>query len=188
MRLIVDSAQTEHAELFATALLLEFSAIADSVRLTSCGHPHPYLLRGGKAVELVLEPGAPLGLGFFKLSPPHVRTVLLEPGDRLFLGSDGVTESRDATGAFYPLAERLSLFAHETPSDLTTRLWEDLLHFCDAVRDDVTMLVLTPARSTSRGRRARRQRARPSGPREAVRTGESGQRGQDRVGAAGVRA
>ncbi|MER5410761.1 PP2C family protein-serine/threonine phosphatase [Streptomyces sp. NPDC002769] len=143
-RLIVDSAQTEHAELFATALLLEFSATADTVRLTSCGHPHPYLLRGGKAVELVLEPGAPLGLGFFKLSPPHVRTVLLEPGDRLFLGSDGVTESRDTTGAFYPLTERLTLFAQESPSELTTRLWEDLLQFCGAVRDDVTMLVLTP--------------------------------------------
>lgn len=143
-RLIVDSAETEHAELFATALLLEFSATADTVRLTSCGHPHPFLLRDGKAVELVLEPGAPLGLGFFKLSPPQICTVPLLPGDRLFLGSDGVTESRDRTGAFYPLAERLTLFAQESPSDLTHRLWEDLLEFCGAVRDDVTMLVLTP--------------------------------------------
>ncbi|MFE3270323.1 PP2C family protein-serine/threonine phosphatase [Streptomyces sp. NPDC059215] len=143
-RLIVDSARTEHAELFATALVLEFSSTAETVRMTSCGHPHPYLLRDGKAFELDLEPGAPLGLGFFELSPPRVRTVLLEPGDRLFLVSDGMSESRDASGAFYPLAERLTRFARESPSELTAHLWEDLLGFCGAVRDDVTMLVLTP--------------------------------------------
>ncbi|MFD7601015.1 PP2C family protein-serine/threonine phosphatase [Streptomyces mirabilis] len=150
-RLVVDSAQTAHAELFATALLLEFSADADAVRLTSCGHPHPFLLRDGKAVELVLEPGAPLGLGFFEISPPQICTVRLERGDRLFLGSDGVTESRDATGAFYPLAERLTTLARERPADLTDRLWEDLLRFCTAVRDDVAMLVLTPDVQGERG-------------------------------------
>ncbi|MFE2321470.1 PP2C family protein-serine/threonine phosphatase [Streptomyces sp. NPDC059441] len=143
-RLIVDSAQTAHAELFATALLLEFSSDADAVRLTSCGHPHAFLLRDAKAVELVLEPGAPLGLGFFEISPPKICTVRLERGDQLFLGSDGITESRDGTGAFYPLAERLTTLAQEGPADLTDRVWEDLLRFCTAVRDDVTMLVLTP--------------------------------------------
>lgn len=143
-RLIVDSAQTEHAELFATALLLEFSADADAVRLTSCGHPHPFLLRDGKAVELVLEAGAPLGLGFFEISPPRICTVRLERGDRLFLGSDGLAESRDSAGAFYPLAERLTAFAQEEPAALTDHVWEDLVRFCTSVRDDVTMLVLTP--------------------------------------------
>jgi hypothetical protein len=34
--------------------------------------------------------------------------------------------------------------AQEGPADLTDRVWEDLLRFCTAVRDDVTMLVLTP--------------------------------------------
>jgi hypothetical protein len=36
-------------------------------------------------------------------------------------------------------------------ADLTDRLWEDLLRFCTAVRDDVTMLVLTPAPRGERG-------------------------------------
>lgn len=152
-RLVVDSSQTEHAELFATALLLEFSPDADAVLLTSCGHPHPFLLRDGKAVELVLEPGAPLGLGFFEISPPQVCTVRLEHGDRLFLGSDGLTESRDRTGAFYPLAERLTALAQEAPADLTDLVWEDLVRFCTAVRDDVTMLVLTPDARNERGSR-----------------------------------
>ncbi|WP_405885310.1 serine/threonine-protein phosphatase [Streptomyces sp. NBC_01136] len=151
-RLVVDSSQTEHTELFATALLLEFSPDADAVRLTSCGHPHPFLLRDGKAVELVLEPGAPLGLGFFENSPPQVCTVRLERGDRLFLSSDGVSESRDKAGAFYPLAERLTTFAREAPGELTVRVWGDLVRFCTVVRDDVTMLVLTPDAQDDRDR------------------------------------
>ncbi|WP_406327133.1 PP2C family protein-serine/threonine phosphatase [Streptomyces sp. NBC_00203] len=143
-RLVVDSAGTEHAELFATALLLEFSPGADEVRLMSCGHPHPLLLRGAEAVELALEPGAPLGLGLLDVSTPKGRTVRLERGDRLFLASDGVTESRDKSGAFYPLAERLPKFDEETPAALIDSVWEDLVRFCTTVRDDVTMLVLTP--------------------------------------------
>lgn len=143
-RLVVDSAGTEHAELFATALLLEFSPEADTVRLVSCGHPKPLLLRGGRAVELHIEAGAPLGLGFFEIAPPQVRTVPLRRGDRLFLASDGVSESRNKAGTFYPLAERLTTFAEEPPTALADRVWEDLVRFCPTVRDDVTMLVLTP--------------------------------------------
>ncbi|MET8135695.1 PP2C family protein-serine/threonine phosphatase [Streptomyces sp. NPDC005251] len=143
-RLVVDSAAVDHAELFATALLLEFTADADTVRLVSCGHPYPLLLRGTKAVELDTEQGSPLGLGFFELSPPHVRTVDLEPGDRLFLASDGVSESRDRAGAFYPLPDRLAAFAEEPPDALIDRVWQDLVEFCPSIRDDVSILVLTP--------------------------------------------
>ncbi|MEW2162809.1 PP2C family protein-serine/threonine phosphatase [Streptomyces sp. NPDC007084] len=141
-RLVVDSAGTEHAEMFATALLLEFPPGADAVRLVSCGHPRPLLLRGTKALELDSEPGPPVGTGFFALSPPECRTVELEPGDRLFLASDGVSESRDRSGAFYPLPDRLTAFADEPSATLPDRLWKDLTAFCPSVRDDVTMLVL----------------------------------------------
>lgn len=150
-RLVVDSAGTEHAEMFATAVLLEFSPGADEVRLVSCGHPHPLLLRGAEAVELDLEPGAPLGLGLLDVSMPQGRTVPLERGDRLFLASDGVTESRDKSGAFYPLAERLPKFDEETPAALIDSVWEDLVRFCTTVRDDVTMLVLTPLPESTEG-------------------------------------
>ncbi|WP_406481600.1 PP2C family protein-serine/threonine phosphatase [Streptomyces sp. NBC_01615] len=143
-RLVVDSADTEHAEMFATAVLLEFSPGADEVQLVSCGHPPPLLLRGAEAVELDLEPGAPLGLGLLDVSTPKARTVRLERGNRLFLASDGVTESRDESGAFYPLAERLPKFDEETSAALIDSVWEDLVRFCTTVRDDVTMLVLTP--------------------------------------------
>ena len=146
-RLVADSAAAGNTEMFATALLLEFLPGADGVRLVSCGHPRPFLLRGPKVLELDSDPGPPVGTGFFALAPPECRTVVLEPGDRLFVASDGVNESRDESGAFYPLSERLTEFADEPSQTLPDRVWEDLTAFCPRIRDDVTMLVLAPVPS-----------------------------------------
>ncbi|MFB7244050.1 hypothetical protein CW362_24975 [Streptomyces populi] len=150
-RLVVDSAPVDHAELFATALLLEFPPGTDMVRLVSCGHPYPLLLRGAKAFELDTEQGPPLGLGFFELFPPKGRSVELEPGDRLFIASDGVSEGRDASGAFYPLPDRLTAFAEEPSDALVDRVWEDLVRFCSSIDDDVSVLVLSPRLRGERG-------------------------------------
>ncbi|MFF8595121.1 PP2C family protein-serine/threonine phosphatase [Streptomyces sp. NPDC015220] len=144
-RLVVDSAEVRHAELFATAVLLEFSADARSVRVVTCGHPPPILLRDGKAAEVEVVPCTPLGLGLSDGVPRQDgRTVLLRRDDVLFLASDGVTEARDAQGAFYPLLDRLPRIADHDPAALADRVLADLLAHCGTVRDDVTMLVLTP--------------------------------------------
>ena len=60
------------------------------------------------------------------------------------MASDGVSESRDTTGAFYPLPDRLAVFAEEPSDVLVDRLWEDLVEFCPSIRDDVSVLVLSP--------------------------------------------
>ncbi|WP_053673345.1 PP2C family protein-serine/threonine phosphatase [Streptomyces sp. NRRL B-1140] len=143
-RLAVDSAGDPHAELFATAVLLDFSADAGLVRIVACGQAGPLLLRDGRAVELDVEPCTPLGLGLAEAAPPRVVSVPLRAGDRLFLASDGVTEARDTHGVFYPLAERLPGLAAEDPVALAERVWTDLVRHCPDVQDDVTMLVLAP--------------------------------------------
>ncbi|MFE1249306.1 PP2C family protein-serine/threonine phosphatase [Streptomyces sp. NPDC058735] len=143
-RLTVDSAGDPHAELFATAVLLDFSADARLVRIVACGQSGPLLLRDGRVVELDVEPCPPLGLGLAGAAAPRVVSVPLRAGDRLFLASDGVTEARDTAGAFYPLAERLPELADEDPAVLAERVWSDLVRHCPDVRDDVTVLVLAP--------------------------------------------
>ncbi|MEU5092444.1 PP2C family protein-serine/threonine phosphatase [Streptomyces sp. NPDC021356] len=144
-RLVVDSAEVRHAELFATAVLLEFARDARSVRLMTCGHPPPILLRDGTAREIAVTPWTPLGLGLSDGLPPqdgHVER--LRPGDVLFLASDGVTEARNAEGTFYPLLDRLPRLADHEPAVLADHVLADLLAHCGTIRDDVTMLVLTP--------------------------------------------
>ncbi|MEU7057950.1 PP2C family protein-serine/threonine phosphatase [Streptomyces sp. NPDC046197] len=144
-RLVVDSQEVRHAELFATAVLLEFSRDARVARVVICGHPPPVLLRDGKASEIEVAPWTPLGLGLPGGAPVQDgHTVLLQPGDVLFLASDGVTEARNAQGAFYPLLDRLPQLSDVDPSALAEHVLIDLLEHCGTVRDDVTMLVLTP--------------------------------------------
>lgn len=154
-RLVVDSADVRHSELFATAVLLDFSPDADTVRIVSCGHPAPVLLRRGTAVALEVPPCVPLGLGLSGVRPPTGLTVRLRPGDRLFLASDGVGEARDGNGVFYPLTERLMRLAgddgvdgtdgDEGPDGLAERVWADLVRYSPTLDDDVTMLVLRPS-------------------------------------------
>ncbi|MEU9170404.1 PP2C family protein-serine/threonine phosphatase [Streptomyces sp. NPDC048420] len=142
-RLVVDSAAVRHSELFATAVVLEFGLDAGSVRIVACGQAGPVLLRDGRAVELDVPVGTPLGLGLADASPPTGVTVPLHPGDLLFLASDGVWEARDAAGTFYPLLERITEFADGHPP-LAERVWADLVHYAPELQDDVTMLVLAP--------------------------------------------
>ncbi|MEV1063506.1 PP2C family protein-serine/threonine phosphatase [Streptomyces sp. NPDC050263] len=155
-RLAVDSARVAHAELFATAVLLEFTPDADAVRVVVCGHPPPVLLRDGRATEVDAVPWTPLGLGLPQGAALTAHVLPLRPGDRLFLASDGVSEARDDAGAFYPLLDRLPALAADGDTDPATtadRVWADVLRHSPTVRDDVTMLVLAPARPGSPERR-----------------------------------
>lgn len=149
-RLVVDSARDATAELFATAVLVEFTPDADAVRVVACGHPPPVLLRDGAAVEVDVVPWTPLGLGLAGASLTAVR-LPLRPGDRLFIASDGVSEARDADGVFYPLLDRLpALAAGADPAATADRVWADVRRYSPAIRDDVTMLVLAPESAADR--------------------------------------
>ncbi|MFI1154324.1 PP2C family protein-serine/threonine phosphatase [Streptomyces sp. NPDC020817] len=133
----------EQPELFATALLLEFPPGLDLVRIVSCGHPPALLLRASTVSEPDVEPGPPLGLGLAGPNLAVVTDVPLLPGDRLLAYTDGVTEARDAAGAFYPLAGRV-LALERDPAGLVEAVWQDLLEFtAGGPRDDVALLVLS---------------------------------------------
>jgi hypothetical protein len=150
-RLVVDSARVAHAELFATAVLVEFTPDADAVRVVACGHPPPLLLRDGTVIEVNVVPWTPLGLGLAESAPVSACELPLRPGDRLFLASDGVSEARDAAGVFYPLLDRLpALAAGADPATTAGRVWADVSRYCPDVRDDVTMLVLAPTPAAGR--------------------------------------
>ncbi|WP_369379502.1 PP2C family protein-serine/threonine phosphatase [Streptomyces sp. cg36] len=142
-RLVVDSGSDGNGELFATALLLEFPPHESVVRVVSCGHPRPFLLRGRTATEVSADPAPPLGLGLAGLAPPDELRVELAPGDRVLAYTDGVTEARDGDGRFYPLAERLPvLAAHHGLTALTEAVRDDLTRHAGRADDDVALLAL----------------------------------------------
>ncbi|MFD9306858.1 PP2C family protein-serine/threonine phosphatase [Streptomyces sp. NPDC060048] len=144
-RLLADAAaeSVAHAELFATAVLLEFPPGLDLVRIVSCGHPPALLLRDHAISELDVEPGPPLGLGLAGPTPAAPTELPVRSGDRVLLYTDGVTEARDATGHFYPLAARVPVLATD-PAGLAPAVWRDLASFSGGgPRDDVALLVLS---------------------------------------------
>ncbi|MGI5373312.1 PP2C family protein-serine/threonine phosphatase [Streptomyces sp. CA-251387] len=133
--------QPEH---FATALLAEIPHGGGHVRLLNCGHPPPLIAHGGKV--RVLEPALPsppLNLAALIGDRYWVDSVAFAPGDQLLLYTDGVSETRDHTGQFFPLPEWMRRQGLEQPRELLDQLHRDLLqHSGGRLDDDIAALAL----------------------------------------------
>lgn len=133
--------QPEH---FATALLAEIPYDGGEVRILNCGHPPPLLVRGGEI--RVIEPttaSPPLNLANLLGDHYSVDTVTFASGDQLLLYTDGVSEARDRTGTFFPLAEWMRLLGPAPPRELLRRLHEDLVHYSGGrLEDDIAALAV----------------------------------------------
>jgi serine phosphatase RsbU (regulator of sigma subunit) len=133
----------ERGERFVTALLVEIPDDEPVIRMTSCGHLAPMLLGPGNAVTIPkLQPAPPLGVGL--TDPDYAVNVLpFGLGATLLLHTDGVTEARDRSGAFYPLAERTAQWTHYTPKTLLHHIQRDLLAYTGGrLYDDVALIAI----------------------------------------------
>lgn len=133
----------EAAERFVTAVFAEIPDQEPVVRLVNCGHPPPLLIRKGGATEpLHGDPAPPINLGSLTGDGYELQVEPFHPGDQLLLYTDGVTETRDADGCFYPLAERVAPWAGLPPRQLLDRLHEDLVAYsAGRLDDDIAALV-----------------------------------------------
>ena len=110
------------------------------------GHPRPLLLRENRVVKaLQCPPTLPLGVGVLEIG---VCEEQLEPGDRVLLYTDGVTEARSADGEFFGV-DRLGDFAgRESASgaaapEMLRRLTQAVLtHQEGQLQDDATLLLV----------------------------------------------
>ncbi|GIG66986.1 serine phosphatase RsbU (regulator of sigma subunit) [Phytomonospora endophytica] len=122
---------------FVTAALLEERG--GSLTIVNCGHPPPMLLRDGR-VQLLEPPSAAPPLGFMPVV--SLRSHRLEPGDRLLLYTDGLTEARRA-GEFFPISERAwGLLGHGSVGDGLASLESALREWVGGPLDDDIALVL----------------------------------------------
>jgi phosphoserine phosphatase RsbU/P len=93
-RLMLEDVQ---AEQYFTLGYAEIDLFTGEIAVVQAGHPHPVILRADKRVEVIGAGGLPIGL----IPGAAYETVMarLEPGDRLVLLSDGVTECPSPAGA-----------------------------------------------------------------------------------------
>ncbi|WP_369148742.1 PP2C family protein-serine/threonine phosphatase [Streptomyces sp. R44] len=135
---------SDAAERFATVVLVELPDGRDVVRLLSCGHPAP-LLQRATGVEPVhfADPSLPVNLAGLAENHHRIEEVPFGPGDRLLLYTDGVSETRDRAGTFYPLELRLRGWAREPAAELPALLHRDLAAYgAGGLDDDVAAVVV----------------------------------------------
>jgi hypothetical protein len=132
---------------FVTAVLARLDTRTGVFTYLLAGHPPPLLIRDGRlAKELAYPPRTPLGVGIG--GPAAVGTEQLEPGDRLLLYSDGITEARDRSGDFFgekrlvEFIERAEQDALPAPETLRRLAKAVLEHQDGALQDDATLLLV----------------------------------------------
>ncbi|QKW17693.1 serine/threonine-protein phosphatase [Kitasatospora sp. NA04385] len=131
-------------EEFVSAILAEITADG-TVTLLNYGHPPPLVVRADSRARWA-EPARcapPLGLAGLGPAGPEAHDLRLGSGDQLLLYTDGVTETRDHTGEFYPLPERAGLLSVDDPDGALEALRRDVAaHAAGPLKDDAAMMLL----------------------------------------------
>ncbi|HEY9440452.1 MAG TPA: PP2C family protein-serine/threonine phosphatase [Streptomyces sp.] len=130
---------------FVTAVLAEVPPGSDLLRTVNRGHPEPILLYADGTLDVLApsEPALPLGMNL-GVWPDRADEWVLEPGATLLVFTDGLSEARDASGAFYDPAARLRGRIFPGPEELLSALTDDVrLHTGGRSTDDMALLAVS---------------------------------------------
>ncbi|MBS1875896.1 MAG: SpoIIE family protein phosphatase [Acidobacteria bacterium] len=124
-----------------------YGTIAADGRLqwANAGHCTPLLLHLDGRMRSLRTTGLPLGM--LEIAQYSIETLQLEPGDKLVIYSDGVTEAEDAENKFFGI-ERLRAVLRDNAGDdcaaLHGRIMDAVDKYADGavLSDDVTLVVL----------------------------------------------
>jgi phosphoserine phosphatase RsbU/P len=134
---------------FTTAFLAEIDPATLEMRYVNAGHNSPILRRASGAIERLEIGGPPFGLPLF--TPAEVAypsdSTRLQPGDLLFIFTDGVAEAVSESGDEYGeprLIACLQSAASGTAGEVLHRVMADVNTFAAQARqhDDITCLAL----------------------------------------------
>jgi serine phosphatase RsbU (regulator of sigma subunit) len=120
--------------------------------LSSAGHPGPVLVRPDGRAQVLNGGGLPLGI--FPDAEPSTQELDLDPGDLLFLHTDGLTNASgpDMVQFEERLTDELAALAGEPPAALVARVRDMVLELCGGeLRDDMSMLALRVGQPPDQG-------------------------------------
>ncbi len=128
---------TKNVGKYATMCILKLNKTGQ-LDYINCGHIPPLICNGQKVEQLA---GSNLPVGMLTWAEFTAHETRLEPGTRVFLVTDGVTEAENATGEFYGDARLEHAFGSNCNIDGVV---QSLQLFCGdtPANDDCTMLEL----------------------------------------------
>jgi sigma-B regulation protein RsbU (phosphoserine phosphatase) len=131
---------------FVTALYVVYDAESHHLKIARAGHPPPMIYRSAekKAIEYTCGGVFPLGIDPYEQVP--VTEAELQPGDRILMYTDGITERFSIDGETYGeerLLRQLEGDGNLQPEELLTAIMKDVDDFANGrpADDDQALLL-----------------------------------------------
>ena len=140
--------------MFVTLFYAVMDTRSGDVSYGNAGHNPPYVVRGGGRVDMLPSLGD-MALAVMPQMPYTEGSLRLEPGDALFMYTDGVTEASSPEGDWYGEAQLERFLAGQgamaNVQDVNQNLLEAIRQFeaGGAQSDDVTCLMIRFVPSTA---------------------------------------
>jgi PAS domain S-box-containing protein len=140
---LVEDISADH---FVTLFLGRLDPLTRSLVYSSAGHLPAYVLNGRGEVKLVLQStGLPLGVDPTR-DLPTSPTVRMEPGDLLFLLSDGIIEAPMGDGPQFGIGRTLEVVRahrHKSPGEIIATLMYQVREWSRSTQvDDMTAIII----------------------------------------------
>ena len=133
-------------DMFVTVWLGILDLNSGVLTASNAGHEYPAIRKAGESFSLLKDKHG-FVIGVMEKSRYQNYEIRLEPGDELFLYTDGVPEATSSSDELYGTERMLSAlnrFRDEEPEELLKKMREDIAGFAgDAPQfDDITMLCM----------------------------------------------
>ena len=132
---------------FVTALYIVYDASRHTLKIARAGHPLPMICRSAaqKAIEYDCSGVFPMGIDPYDQVPVTTEAEL-QPGDRILMYTDGITERFNPDGKTYGeerLLRQLEAKRQGSPRELLAAIMQDVNAFANGrLADDDQALLL----------------------------------------------
>ena len=132
--------------MFVTAFIGIYDLTTKILTYVNAGHEDPIVYIKSKDEYQAIYEEHDILLGVQENAVFHKREVHMEPGDRLFLYTDGVTEAMDANDNLFGMERLIECLNKDTTligDEIHNELWNEIAKFQEGKNqaDDVTMLI-----------------------------------------------
>jgi sigma-B regulation protein RsbU (phosphoserine phosphatase) len=138
--------ENNEANMFVTALMGFYNIPSGRFVYVNAGHTPPLVRKGGQNFEFIKTKPC-IVLGFMESAEYQEEEITLQPGDSIYLYTDGVTEALNSKREFFTEERLLETIRKDrdcTPKELILAIKEDINNFAGGAEqaDDITMLAL----------------------------------------------